>query len=225
MKMIGARKLPEWKGYEKQCGIDEAGRGPVIGPMFMSLVCGDTADFNLIGVRDSKTLSPNSRERIYRKIMEGNFLVRYLEITPDDLNSLMESMNLNDIEFRYAVKLLEYAEHPVVVDCFDTDEARGSDALSRYSRTEVICLHGADATVPAVSAASIVSKVNRDRRIKELHKIYGDFGSGYPSDPRTIAFLRNALENGMKIDHIVRKRWKTYTRMLADKLSKRIEDF
>ena len=87
------------------------------------------------------------------------------------------------------------------------------------SGRKIICRHKADEIYPAVSAASIVAKVIRDREIEKLHEKYGDFGSGYPSDPRTINFVKNSIQNKIDIDKIVRHQWKTYKSMLNRKLT------
>ena len=77
----------------------------------------------------------------------------------------------------------------------------------------IISEHYADETYPLVSAASIMAKVRRDSEIQKLKDIYGDFGSGYPSDPRTRDFLRRLLSGGEEVPPIVRRTWKTLQRL------------
>lgn len=199
------------RGEKFQCGIDEAGRGPVIGPMIISIVCGDRDLFADLGVRDSKELSPSRRKALSKQIILTAKYYRRLEISAADLNVLMETKTLNEIEADAASELLKGAMYETYVDCFDVNEQRGSRTLSADSPVEVHCMHDADKYVPAVSAASILSKVMRDEKVAEIERVYGEIGSGYPSDPRTVNFLESALRSGKDLDVIVRKKWKTYT--------------
>ncbi len=63
-----------------------------------------------------------------------------------------------------------------------------------------------------------MAKVIRDSEIEKLHDKFGDFGSGYPSDPRTVHFVENAIKDHVNIDSIVRHEWKTYKNMFNSKL-------
>lgn len=200
-------------GEKRQCGIDEAGRGPVIGPLIVSIVCGDRDLLKNLGVRDSKELTPARRERIAVLIEENAKFNRSLEISAPELNTKMESMTLNQIEEEAVIKLLGYADCETYVDCFDVNEERGSRVLSADFPFKVHCIHEADKYIPAVSAASILSKVARDSRMLEIEEEYGKMGSGYPSDPRTVSFLEKAISENRNLDDIVRKKWKTYTAM------------
>lgn len=201
------------RGEKLQCGVDEAGRGPVIGPMVISIVCGDRDVLHEIGARDSKLLSPARREEISIRIKEKAGYWRSIEISAVTLNSLMKSQTLNQIEAEAVSDLLKDAEHEAYVDCFDVNEERGSSTLSSGAPVKVNCIHGADRFIPAVSAASVISKVARDAKMREIEKEYGEIGSGYPSDPKTVSFLEDSLKTGKAIDRIVRVKWKTYTEM------------
>lgn len=205
-------------GEKFQCGVDEAGRGPVIGPMVISIVCGDRDILHETGSRDSKLLSPSRREEVSVLVKKKAEFWRSLEISAERLNSLMVEKTLNQIEADAVSELLSEAKYEAYVDCFDVNEERGSATLSVNAPVRVNCIHGADHFIPAVSAASVISKVTRDRRMREIEKEYGKMGSGYPSDPRTVSFLEEALKSRKNIDGIVRTKWKTYTEM-----KKRIE--
>lgn len=197
-----------------QCGIDEAGRGPVLGPMVISIVCGDEEELIRLGVKDSKELSPGRRERVYADIMNSGFFVQSEILSSKEINKLMKLKSLNEIEYEAVLRLVKSAVAPVFVDSFDTNETRLSERITRESGKDVVCRHKADQIYPAVMAASIVSKVRRDAIIKDLHRRYGDFGSGYPSDPRTISFLRTSVIKGLDISEIVRTEWATYRRLV-----------
>lgn len=208
---------------ECQCGIDEAGRGPVIGPMVMAMVCGDPAELRKSGVRDSKELTPARREMLFQRMDELNFHKSFVVISPTEINNMMKKSTLNEIEHHFALQLLRDAECDVYVDSFDVNPERLSRSLSSESGKKVFCAHRADSTYPSVSAASVVAKVIRDREVRTLSKKYGEIGSGYPSDPRTISFLQSSIENNVDITEIVRVKWKTYQNLLSSSKNKTLK--
>ncbi|MCL4453951.1 ribonuclease HII [Ferroplasma sp.] len=201
-----------------KCGIDEAGRGPLIGPMVMAVVCGNSSDLKHIGVADSKKLSPKRRESIYKEL--SGFMQNHIIISPAEIDSYVRDKKLNVMEEHYALQLISLlpADSVIYVDSFDVDESRLESKLQSASGREIICRHHADDIYPQVSAASIVAKVIRDSEIEKLHDKFGDFGSGYPSDPRTVHFVENAIKDHVNIDSIVRHEWKTYKNMFNSKL-------
>lgn len=198
--------------------MDEAGRGPVFGPMVIAIVCGDHSKMREIGARDSKSLSPASRERIMALIEKEKCFWDYSVITAGDLNERMSRQTLNEIEYdAYLSLIMKSPEGSAIeVDAFDVIEKRLQDRLRQDSGRNVTCKHSGDRIFPLVSAASIVAKVIRDRYVHEISEKYGDIGSGYPADPKTQEFLRKCFENHWNIDEIVRKRWKTYIRMRSE---------
>ncbi len=206
------------------CGVDEAGRGPVIGPMVVSIVCGDPDDFRRMGARDSKALSPQARERLYGKIIENSRFHMIRIISASELNALMDRINLNQIEEQAYSGLISESpfgcEH--YVDSFDVDENRLSRKLSEMTGRKVVCRHRADSLYPAVSAASILSKVTRDREIEKLSERYGNLGSGYPADPVTREFILASLRQGKDISGITRTHWKTFKDLLKESRSTKL---
>ncbi len=198
--------------------MDEAGRGPVFGPMVIAIVCGDSGKMREIGARDSKSLSPASRERIMALIEREKCFWDYSVITAGDLNERMSRQTLNEIEYEAYLSLIMKSPEgsAIEVDAFDVIEKRLQDRLRQDSGRNVTCKHSGDRIFPLVSAASIVAKVIRDRYVREISEKYGDIGSGYPADPKTQEFLRKCFENHWNIDEIVRKRWKTYIRMRSE---------
>jgi ribonuclease HII len=202
----------------EECGIDEAGRGPLIGPMVMAMLCGDEKVLKSLGVADSKKLSPDRRKSLFQKLVEFNY--NFVIIPPSEIDTYVKGKRLNELEELYASKLVSMAPEGSViyVDSFDVNEERLQLKLEQNTGRKIICRHKADDTYPVVSAASIIAKVIRDNEIEKLHKEYGNFGSGYPSDPRTIKFVKDAIENGKNIGKIVRHQWKTYKNMLNEKL-------
>ncbi len=193
-----------------KCGIDEAGRGPLIGPMVMAILCGDDQTLRELHVKDSKQLTPAGRMNIYKKLKEEKH--KYLIIQPSEIDSYVKLKKLNVLEENYAVELASVVppDAEIYVDSFDVNEIRLQEKLKIRTEREIICKHKADVIYPQVSGASIIAKVIRDTEIEKLHKIYGDFGSGYPSDSRTINFVKKAIADKKDINPIVRHEWKTY---------------
>ncbi|MGC8584783.1 MAG: ribonuclease HII [Thermoplasmata archaeon] len=199
-----------------ECGIDEAGRGPVIGPLVICGVCGDPEILKGLGVRDSKKLSPRRREFLYDEILKNVKSYRCMEIWPEEIDTLREKMTLNEIESMYFSYIIDSLDGDIfIVDAADTSEERFSETIKKYSRKNVriISEHRADENYPVVSAASIIAKVTRDREIERIKKEIGDFGSGYPSDQRTINFISDYLKENGRYPPYTRKSWKTLKRL------------
>ncbi len=199
------------------CGIDEAGRGPVIGPLVVTIVCGNSDILAKLGVKDSKKLTPVARERLYTEIMAHADFVKTEIITATQLNLLMNTENLNYIEQSSYVSLAGISPSgcTVYVDSFDVNPERLGKLIESKTGREIVSVHKADEIYPVVSAASIISKVIRDREMRAIEKTYGIIGSGYPSDPRTVKFIQESLKNGKDLSEIVRTKWKTYKTLVS----------
>lgn len=197
-------------------GLDEAGRGPVIGPMVMAIVESTDETMSSLGVKDSKLLSPSSRERLYNKIRSEAAYVNYRIITASELNHEMQNRTLNVIEEDCALSLITNVQTDrVYVDAFDVNEDRLSLKLSEKTGKNVICRHKGDTLFPTVSAASIIAKVIRDQEVRKIEEKFGQIGSGYPSDPRTVAFLHRCKDRGVDITSVARTSWITYKRIFS----------
>ena len=197
-------------------GVDEAGRGPMIGPM---VVCGVLIDpdkiseLNKIGARDSKILSPSRRQTLSQKIKGLVTKVEIRSVSAADIDRLRKRTTLNEIEvaeFASVVKSLKPKE--VYLDAADVNPKRFGKKVGELSGisamgAKIVSEHKADSKYPIVSAASILAKVERDRVIEVMHQEYGDFGSGYPSDPKTIRFVRGLLEERTVLPPIIRQSW------------------
>ncbi len=207
----------------KIAGIDEAGKGPVIGPMCVGGVMLDASKANALknlGVADSKKISPKKREQLAGQIEKYSDRVFVLEITAGQIDELRKLMSMNDIMVVAFSKVLEQL-HPdsAYVDAADVNEERfGMRLLEEYGKNhpqkascmEIISKHQADAVYPVVSAASIVAKVRRDELIEDIKtENEVDFGSGYPSDPKTKNFLAEWYAEHGELPHFVRHSWKT----------------
>ncbi|MBS7637613.1 ribonuclease HII [Candidatus Bathyarchaeota archaeon] len=205
-------------------GVDEAGRGCVIGPLIVAGVMMEedrVESLKLLGVRDSKLLSPKKRERLRWEIEAVASSCAYFEIPPHAIDRVVEGgvklRRLNYLEALAMARVIDELRPDLVyVDSSDVDTSRLAQQILRVMRwkPQIFCEHNADKVHPIVSAASILAKVRRDRIIEELRRSHGDFGSGYPSDKKTIEFLKKTLLEGGELPHFIRRSWKTVKRLL-----------
>ncbi|HIH45112.1 MAG TPA: ribonuclease HII [Candidatus Methanoperedenaceae archaeon] len=206
----------------KVAGIDEAGKGPVVGSMFVAGVLMDETKIPLlrkIGVRDSKKLSPKQRARLageIRKLAEKYFV---LEVKAHQIDELRKVMTMNELMVDCYVKVLgELSPECAYVDAADVVAARfGKNILEKYGKKVMLFSeHNADETYPIVSAASILAKVSRDMSVLSLSRTIGkDIGSGYPSDPATLEFLKEWVRVHGSLPDFVRHSWETSRTVLA----------
>lgn len=213
------------------CGIEDAGRGPVIGPLVMAGVVikeEDQRALSRIGVRDSKTLNPASRKRLYKKILEFAVEHSIRIITPQEIDYALtaDHLNLNWLEAIKTAEIInELQPVKVIVDC-PSPNCRSYTAYVRKLlkvKTELIAEHKADRNYPVVSAASIIAKVIRDKEIEKIKKKIGvDFGSGYVHDEKTLLFLENHYED---YPDIFRKEWLPYKSVVLKKHQTTLEKF
>jgi len=200
-------------------GIDEAGRGPLVGNMFVALVALplNALDYlKNVGVKDSKKLSRNRRTELFGKIVEVSELIIVKAIQPHQI----DGANINDLFVSTVVRMLKEAAKALrgsqAIRRVAIDSISGRQKLERAVRTalgvpdiEVIVEFKADERFVEVSAASIIAKVLRDQHIELLKKVYGDLGSGYPGDPKTREWLVDFVRKHGFIPPIVRKKWST----------------
>ncbi len=204
-------------------GIDEAGRGPVIGPL---VVCGimlpveRVSELTEIGVRDSKRLTPARRRVLSDQIRAVAERVCVRVVSAREIDNLRRrGVSLNRIELDLFVSIVKEL-HPdwVIMDAADVNAARFGRLVadeSGLSTTKFTAEHKADEHNVVVAAASIVAKVRRDHEIELLRKRYGDFGSGYPSDRKTIEYIRRIVHSQQPLPPIVRKTWKSVERIIC----------
>ena len=205
-------------------GIDEAGRGPVIGPLVIAgVVIEPLQEEALIewGVRDSKDLTPRRRELLDRQIRQLAKEVEVLEVSAQDIDKQRRlKRSLNTLEADWMAQVLNRMTwQTAYVDASDVNAERYGRMIATQLKKpgKIISEHKADSMYPVVAAASIVAKVQRDRRIQEYHRSYGDFGSGYPNDPKTKRFLIEWLRSHDNFPEIVRDTWETARNLRAQK--------
>jgi ribonuclease HII len=210
------------------CGVDEAGKGSVLGPMVIAAV-GISSDDILkeIRVRDSKLLSAKERERLY-KIIRKKCQVATVSLDAQQIDIVRRDMTLNEAVARaHAQVIVKLSPDYAYLDACDVNTFRYAEMVKNHLvlPCEIISEHHADEKFPVVSAASIIAKVTRDRAIATLAKKYGTIGSGYPSDPVTISFLNSYIDEHHVPPPIARKSWKTVSAILSKKSQRRLNDF
>jgi len=213
-------------------GIDEAGRGAVIGPLAIAgaLIEEDKEkELVKLGVRDSKKLSPKQRADLYHRIRSKIKSHRIIKISPEEIDTNKKTGgNLNDLELENMAKIINELKPDIVY--LDSIEANTMSVTAEITPKlkidcKIIAECGADDKYPIVSAASILAKVDRDDAVSSLKHLYGDVGSGYPSDPTTKTFLRNWLNDHDDFPKIVRKTWETAEVLLGGKKQKKLGDY
>jgi ribonuclease HII len=204
-------------------GVDEAGRGSVIGPLVLAGVKFRKKDIPQLvnfGVKDSKLLSSQKRERLAIEIRDLALNCHVVFLSPLDIDKVVNSKRrlhkLNRLEAKAMAKIIAILKPNLVyVDASDVMADRFAEHIKENLdfKLEVVSEHKADITYPVVSAASIIAKVERDRVISKLQKKYGTMGSGYPSDSKTIRFLEDWIRNFGSYPDFVRKSWQTTKRI------------
>jgi len=203
-------------------GVDDAGRGPIIGPLVIGGVvlpreC--IKDLLSMGVKDSKLLKPITRTHLAERIRVLATRMSLREIQPKEIDDVVlhgvKLRKLNYLEARVMAEVInELRPSEVYVDASDVNEKRYGEDVRSFLTNElktikIVSEHHADRNYPPVSAASIIAKVHRDLVIENLHAEYGDFGSGYIADPKTMRFLRDYRRLHDAYPPIVRVSWKT----------------
>jgi ribonuclease HII len=214
-------------------GIDEAGKGPCIGPL---VVCGlavdekKQLDLKMLGVRDSKKLTPLRRTVLAEKIRKLAGKIEIIKIAPEEIDKAMSSpsSNLNILEAEKISEIINRLKPgQIIIDCPSPNTKQFVRDIKKklHIKTEIIAEHKADDNYPVVSAASIIAKVTRDNEIEKLKKEYKvDFGSGYMSDEITQGFLKNNWEDP-KYSHIIRHNWESWKRLSRDKHQMRLSQW
>ncbi|TFH26133.1 MAG: ribonuclease HII [Promethearchaeota archaeon] len=221
-------------------GLDEAGRGPVIGPFVIGCVVIKESELHVLDeivVDDSKKISPKKRAILVEKIKNISLAYKSLIISPQEINDLHYSkhITLNQIEEQKFAELLNSMKPTpdvIYLDAADTVEDRFGitiKALLTFTPDKVISKHRGDAIFKIVGASSILAKTVRDQEIEKYKIQYGDFGSGYPSDPKTKRFLKEYYGKNQKFPPFVRTWWKTAENIVTaykeGRTQKKITDF
>lgn len=214
-------------------GVDEAGRGPAIGPMVMAVAVIDSEDEHGLaemGAKDSKLVPEPERERLYPLLQSALRAHQTVHINPDEMDVLMDRISLNEIEaMKIGSMLNTLTEKPsvVFVDSPDPLAENFARRIQGYLsfKPKIVSEHKADVNYPVVSAASIIAKVQRDAVIKELQRafeVFGDIGSGYSHDERTISFLQKYVKLHNALPSCARKKWGTNVRLMDQRFQTKL---
>ena len=215
-------------------GVDEAGRGPVIGPLVVAGVTfKDETQLINMKVRDSKKITPKRREFLAKEIKKFALKYEILVIPAKDIDDMRKVMTLNEIEVNAFSSIIKKLKPEVCyVDSADVKEERFRKDISANLtfKTEIISKHKADDIYPIVGAASILAKTKRDEEIRIIsekiqEKLNMPMGSGYPADPITQKFLKTWLDKYGKFPIYVRYSWKNAQALLKEKNTRKLDDF
>ena len=202
----------------KICGIDEARRGPVIGPMVISGILIDekkVPELKKIGVKDSKLLTPKQRENLFGKILKIVDDSKIIIISAQEIDSRAAvGLNINQLEALKCAEIIKALKPDIVyVDSPTSPRASKfaeliSAHLPKDMHVDIIAEHKADLNHLETAASSIISKVTGDKEVEKIRKEMGmDFGSGYPADPITMRFVKEHWENSLS--KYIRHSWGT----------------
>lgn len=203
-------------------GIDDAGRGPVIGPMILAGVLVDDSlrgELRALGIKDSKQVIHSTRIRLAKLIREKVVAYKVVKAFPQEIDeAVLRGRNLNTLEAQKTAELINLLNTKkdkirIIIDCPSVNPSAWRRTLSEFiehpDNLEIACEHKADVNHPEVSAASILAKVAREEEVDKIKKEYGKTGSGYPADPDTKEFLK---KNAKRLENsgIFRKSWATW---------------
>lgn len=212
-------------------GVDDAGRGPIIGPMILAGVkikAEDEHKLKELGCKDSKLLSREKRDAMFENIKKIAVETSIQVVPVEEIDRALTDgkTNLNGLESNYFAKVINTLQpDKVVIDCPSPNlKAYHAELLRKLNcKPEVSCEHKADFNHVVVAAASILAKVTRDREVDKLKEEIGlDFGSGYLTDEKTTTFMKDHWQNHTKI---FRKTWAPYKELMNTKKQKSLGEF
>ena len=194
-------------------GVDEAGKGPVLGSMFAAAVRVTDPAALPDGLDDSKALEPRQREMLDATLRaDDRVSISLVEVETARIDDPESDMNTLTV-VAHAEALSDLAEpgDRVILDAGDVSASRFARRVEARVPTplDLRAEHRADSTYAAVSAASVVAKVARDAHVASLTEDFGEVGSGYPSDPRTRTFLAGFVEDHGCLPACARTSWQT----------------
>ncbi len=215
----------------KILGIDEARRGPVIGPMVIAGTMFDESklsELKKIGVKDSKLLTPAQREAMFDKILKLADGHKEIIVLPDEMDARASvGLNINLLEAQKAAEIIDALKPDIVfVDSPTSPKAeKFADYIKATLKNKDVDIHAehkCDVNHPECSAASVIAKVTGDREVEKIRKEIGlEFGSGYMSDEVTQKFVQEHWEN--KLSKYIRHSWAPIKQLKSKKFQKFLE--
>ena len=220
----------------KTLGIDESGRGPAIGSLF---VVGamfheeDLPKLKLAGVKDSKLLTHKKRKELAKEIEQAAIDIKVIQIKPKEIDEAVlddNGFNLNWLEAKKQAELINILKpNKVIIDCPSPNIKAYTDYLKKLIDPELlgtiklIVEHKADFNFTECASASVIAKCRREEEVEQIEKITGEsIGSGYPSNPVCQKFLKDNFE---KYPEFIRKSWSTFKVLKDKKTQKSLEEF
>lgn len=204
-------------------GVDEAGRGAVLGPLVVAGICVEEDELTglwELGARDSKTVPRGGRRCVVRAIARSGARGRVVVVPASEV----DRGNLTSLERDAALTLIAaLSPARVVVDTPVGPQAIPQFKASLSSRSglsgdAITVVPRADRDHPAVGAASLLAKVVRDAYVVSLHRQYGDFGWGYPGEAKVRALLSAWFAERGSFPPICRTRWQCVQDLLSPRL-------
>ena len=151
-------------GYANVCGVDEAGRGPLCGPV-VAAACILPMGLVIDGLNDSKKLSPKKRDKVFDLIRENAIAYCIAEASVEEIDRL-NILEATLLAMRRAIDGLSVPADFALID----------GNVSRDFQLPARAVIGGDAKSPSIAAASILAKVTRDRMCEELDRLYPQYG-------------------------------------------------
>lgn len=204
-------------------GIDEAGRGPVIGPLVIAIFgCSKLAlqELNSLGVKDSKLLSAGKRKEIFQSLTNNpKYYFDYRVISPHEIDNYVDQSSLNYLEILYFGKLIKSIpiellnDSQIMLDACEsnTEKFTGKvrDTGNLGEDLNIKSENKADLNYLQVAAASIIAKEIREENLEQIKRTINlEIGSGYPSDPKTKAAVAYLTKEKIPNEHL-RYSWST----------------
>jgi ribonuclease HII len=214
-------------------GIDEAGKGPVLGDLIIAGAMYKKSrkkDLKILGVKDSKMLTVKKREELFSEVKKLAEKYEVITVSPNEIDQRYNvGTNMNKIEAVKFAELINRLKPDIaVIDCPSANTKGFQDYMSQFltHKCRVKCENYADKNHIEVGAASIIAKVTRDAGIKEIEKEIGmPVGAGYPSDPVTIKFIEKVFKNKEFINKYIRKTWFTFQNIINKKEQKKLGEY
>ena len=217
-------------------GIDEAGKGPIIGSLFIAGAMFNEEDLSkikLAGVKDSKLLSHKKRKELAKIIENLAVGIKVIQVEPREIDKAVlddNGFNLNWLEAEKQAEIINQLKpHRVIIDCPSPNIKAYTSYIKKLidpillKTLKLIIEHKADKNFCECSSASIIAKCTREEEVEKIEKLVGEsIGSGYPSNKVCQEFLK---ENYEKYPNLIRKSWSTYKDLINKKNQKTLEEF
>lgn len=184
-KMKETEKRLAKEGYKYIAGVDEAGRGPLAGPVYAAAVI-LPPDIRLDGINDSKKLSPKKREELFDEITKKAVSYSIFAVDEKKIDEI-NILNATYVAMNGAAEALSQKPDYVIID---------GNSIKNMSYPHETIVKG-DAKSISIAAASVLAKVARDRYITEMAKTYPEYGferhKGYGTKEHTDAILKYGI--------------------------------